>query len=217
MRIYKIAQNKIQFKDLNVGDQFYHSHYGISEKTGENTYNTNDGSPKNIRNIEDQVSIIRSPEEQTEKQTMGIGSNAEYPSAALSNFSPHSFSIDGVSCASMEGFLQSLKFDDPERQRQICALVGGKAKGKGRKRKWFLDQTLYWLGKPMDRHGSEYQSLLDRAFNAMFESSEPFRNALKASGKATLTHSIGKDDAKATILTINEFIKRLVKLRSRLT
>lgn len=41
---------------------------------------------------------------------MDIGSGTGYPSAALSNFAPHSFVIDGVECASMEGFLQSLKF-----------------------------------------------------------------------------------------------------------
>ena len=28
---------------------------------------------------------------------------------ALSNFAPHAFTVDGVQCASMEGFLQSLK------------------------------------------------------------------------------------------------------------
>ena len=48
---------------------------------------------------------------------MDIGSGTGYPSAALSNFAPHSFVIDGVECASMEGFLQSLKFQDPEMQK----------------------------------------------------------------------------------------------------
>ena len=32
--------------------------------------------------------------------------------------------IDGVECASMEGFLQSLKFSDPEMQKRVCTLVG---------------------------------------------------------------------------------------------
>jgi predicted NAD-dependent protein-ADP-ribosyltransferase YbiA (DUF1768 family) len=38
---------------------------------------------------------------------MDIGSGAGYPASALSNFSPHPFEIDGITCNSMEGFLQS--------------------------------------------------------------------------------------------------------------
>ncbi|MBO5435963.1 hypothetical protein J6A31_09230 [bacterium] len=34
---------------------------------------------------------------------MDIGNGTGYPSAALSNFAPHGFIIDGVECASMEG------------------------------------------------------------------------------------------------------------------
>ena len=45
---------------------------------------------------------------------MDIGSGSGYPSANLSNFSPHPFVIDGVECNSMEGFLQSLKYENVE-------------------------------------------------------------------------------------------------------
>ena len=37
---------------------------------------------------------------------MEIGSKGKYPSNALSNFAPHPFVMDGVECASMEGFLK---------------------------------------------------------------------------------------------------------------
>ena len=59
---------------------------------------------------------------------MDIGSGNGYPSAALSNFAPHPFVIDGVECASMEGFLQSLKFSNPDMQKEVCKLIGIKAK-----------------------------------------------------------------------------------------
>ena len=68
--------------------------------------------------------------------TMDIGSGSGYPSSNLSNFSPHGFVVDGVECASMEGFLQSLKFQDPEMQKHVCTLVGKAAKFKGKKKKW---------------------------------------------------------------------------------
>ena len=50
---------------------------------------------------------------------MDIGSGSGYPAANLSNFHPHQFTIDGVECASMEGFLQSLKFKDPNMQIEM--------------------------------------------------------------------------------------------------
>lgn len=50
---------------------------------------------------------------------MDIGSGNGYPSSALSNFAPHPFILDGVEIASMEGFLQSLKFKNEEMQKYI--------------------------------------------------------------------------------------------------
>jgi hypothetical protein len=145
---------------------------------------------------------------------MDIGSGSGYPASSLSNFSPHPFTIDEVECSSMEGFLQSLKFKNPEMQKHVCTLVGKKAKFKGKKKKWFRDQTLYWQGEALDRSGDEYQALLDRAFEAMYEQSDSFRRALKATQKATLTHSIGKKDESKTILTVREFCGRLTRLRN---
>lgn len=52
--------------------------------------------------------------EEKEWEALDIGSGKDYPSNALSNFAPHPFVIDGVECNSMEGFLQSLKFKEPE-------------------------------------------------------------------------------------------------------
>ena len=78
---------------------------------------------------------------------MDIGSGNGYPSASLSNFAPHPFEIDGIKCNSMEGFLQSLKFESVEMQRFVCTLVGKAAKFKGKKKKWYQKQELYWNGK----------------------------------------------------------------------
>lgn len=55
---------------------------------------------------------------------MDIGSGSGFPSATLSNFAPHPFVIDGVERNSMEGFLQSLKFSNPDMQKEVCKLVG---------------------------------------------------------------------------------------------
>lgn len=146
---------------------------------------------------------------------MDIGSGSGYPSSNLSNFSPHGFVIDGVECASMEGFLQSLKFQDPEMQKHVCTLVGKAAKFKGKKKKWWKTQTLYWQGEAIPRNSERYQKLLDKAFNALAENSS-FRRALLATQNATLTHNIGKKKTSETVLTKNEFTSRLTAIRTRL-
>lgn len=145
---------------------------------------------------------------------MDIGSGSGYPSASLSNFAPHPFVIDGVQCASMEGFLQSLKFESVDMQEYVCTLVGKAAKKKGRKKNWQQSQTLYWRGVPMKRDSEDYQKLLDRAYEALNENTG-FRKALEATGNATLTHSIGKNKISETVLTTREFCSRLTKLREK--
>ena len=146
---------------------------------------------------------------------MDIGSGTGWPSAALSNFTPHPFVIDGVECASMEGFLQSLKFKEPDMQIEVCKLVGKAAKFKGKKKKWWRTQTLYWQGQEFKRDSQEYQDLLDRAFDALAQNTG-FQKALLATGKATLTHSIGKSKETETVLTKQEFCSRLTKIRDNL-
>ncbi len=97
------------------------------------------------------------------------GPNKLFPGGNLSNFSPHAFTIDGIRCASMEGFLQSLKFEDTIDQLEVCELVGVKAKrfGTTRNKAWREVQTLWWRGSSFKRHSPEYQELLDRAFDAL--------------------------------------------------
>ena len=146
---------------------------------------------------------------------MDIGSGSGFPSAALSNFAPHPFIFDGVECNSMEGLLQSFKFSNPEMQKEVCKLVGKQAKFKGKKKKWFKTQTLYWQDVEFKRDSDEYQELLDRAFDAL-ATNEGFRRALLATGDSVLTHSIGKTKMNETVLTRTEFCSRLTKIRERL-
>lgn len=146
---------------------------------------------------------------------MNIGSGNTYPANALSNFAPHPFVFDGVSCASMEGFLQSLKFKNPDMQVHICTLVGYAAKKAGRKKNWQQTQELWWRGMCHSRDGREYQLLLDRAFAAL-GGNEGFQRALLASHHAVLRHSIGKRKTRETVLTQSEFCQRLTRLRTDL-
>ena len=144
---------------------------------------------------------------------MDIGSGNTYPSNSLSNFAPHPFEIDGVQCNSMEGFLQSLKFESKEMQEYVCTLVGYAAKKKGRNKNWKQSQTLYWRGEAIKRDSQEYQDLLDRAYAELYKNTK-FKAALEASSNSVLTHSMGKSKESETVLTTREFCSRLTKLRN---
>ncbi len=147
---------------------------------------------------------------------MDIHSKSKYPSNKLSNFAGHRFVLDGIQINSMEGFLQSLKFSNPDMQEEVCKLVGFAAKQKGGKKNWRQRQILYWRGIKVERGGEIYQNLLDRAYGAMAVQSDSFRRALLASGDGQLTHSIGGRKKSETVLTTTEFCSRLMKIRIQL-
>lgn len=142
-----------------------------------------------------------------------IKAKAPWPAGALSNFARHAFTFDGVACASMEGFLQSLKIADAREQERVCGLEGPVAQSVGRKYDWRADGLLWWRGVSYDRLSDAYQTLLDRAYQTLFDQSKMFRDALAATAGVQITHSFGKDDPCETILTVEEFISRLERLR----
>ena len=146
---------------------------------------------------------------------MNIGSGNAYPASALSNFAPHPFTFRGIPVASMEGFLQGVKFKNPSMQKYVFTLVGRMAKFKGKEKNWQRD-GVYFQGQLIDRFGPEYQSLLDEAYNAMFTQNESARRALLHSGNAVLEHTMGKSKESDTILTRSEFCGRLMRIRARL-
>lgn len=147
---------------------------------------------------------------------MDISSGAGYPASSLSNFAPHEFIIDGIKCASMEGFLQSLKFQNPDMQKYVCSLVGKAAKFKGKNKKWQKTQILYWQDETTKRDSERYQKLLDDAYNELAKN-KSFKKALLATGNATLTHSMGRTKISETVLTKQEFVSRLTRIRTTLT
>lgn len=148
--------------------------------------------------------------------SLDIKAKAPFPAGWLSNFAAYPFVMDGVACASMEGFLQSLKAEDREEQRRIRGHVGAEAQDAGRRRDWTASGLLWWQGVAIDRLSGEYQALLDRAYEALFEQSPKLRRALAATGAAELVHRAGKSDPCETILTEAEFCARLMALRQRL-
>ena len=145
--------------------------------------------------------------------TLDIRSNGLYPSNVLSNLCSNGFRLDGMVCGSMEGFLQSLKRKELDKQRQICNMKGGNAR-KMSVTSWQTDQIVWWKGQAIDRQSEEYQRLIRRAYQAMFEQSERFRAALMQTRGITLVHTSGEPSSYKTILTPSEFCGILMDLRN---
>lgn len=142
-----------------------------------------------------------------------IWSKSPYPSNVLSNLHDNPFEFDGVKCGSMEGFLQSLKYKDAVRQKDVCAMAGKDAKNMTNA-DWQVNQIVWWQGQEINRQSKAFQELVMRAYQAMMAQNETFRMALLSTKGKTLYHSKGNNNPYKTILTRDEFCKTLMELRS---
>lgn len=141
-----------------------------------------------------------------------IWSKNGYPANVLSNLCNNRFYFDGIECGSMEGFLQSLKYKDIEKQRQVCGMNGRDAK-KVTHTDWQIDQIVWWRGKTIDRQGDEFLALVRNAYLAMFKQNESFRTALMSTKGKALYHYRGEKNPFKTILTENELCTILMEIR----
>lgn len=146
--------------------------------------------------------------------SLDIRSNGLYPANVLSNLAHNEFEIDGVKCASIEGFLQSLKIEDEDKQKEVCSMYGGTAKKTGQKfDAWKINNTLYWKGRKIDRTSSEFYDLVLAAYKACYEQNSVFKTALDSTKGKKLTHNSGREEPSETVLTKEEFISFLNNLR----
>lgn len=145
-------------------------------------------------------------------KTANICPQGRHPEDILSNLCHNDFCFDDVQCGSMEGFLQSLKYQDVELQRKIC-LMGGMEAQEYSTSDWQKDQIVWWKGTAIDRQSEEYGQLVRRAYQAMFEQNEQFRTALMSTRGQKLFHSRGESNPFKTVLTENELCRILTDLR----
>ncbi len=147
-------------------------------------------------------------------KAIDIWSKSPYPANVLSNLYPNAFLMDGVTCASMEGFLQSLKYASIDTQKAICQLSGKEAKNMTNNL-WQETQQVYWQGTTINRQSDAFQQLIQRAYQALYEQNEVFRNALLATRDKKLYHSNGEPNPYKTILTEQELCSVLMNLRDK--
>lgn len=138
-------------------------------------------------------------------------------SSELSNMADREFEWFGMKFASIESALQSMKYDRRCKRAIVADLPGMEAKkyakpdwsGRGR-------GTLYLpTGKTVHRESAEYQKVLADLYETAFLQCPRFMMALALSGSMRLEHSIGRTDIWETILTADEFITQLERLRKK--
>lgn len=145
-------------------------------------------------------------------KAVDIWSKSPYPADVLSNLHGNGFRFDGMVCGSMEGFLQSLKCKDCDKQRQICRMKGRNAKNMSSS-DWQTDRIVWWRGKAIDRQSEEFIELVGRTCRAMFEQNKSFRAALMSTRGMTLYHTKGEHNPFKTIPTEKEFCSILTDIR----
>jgi hypothetical protein len=139
----------------------------------------------------------------------------------LSNFvsinNKSGMNFDGVEIRGIEGFLQSLKFQDESTQRRICGLIGAKAQQSGQEgNSWKSSQILWWKGKSMKREESEYSSLISRFYDQVYLNNKSNKINLMMSADLDMIHPEGHKPKHDTILTEHEFIGNLKRVRKKL-
>ena len=138
----------------------------------------------------------------------GDGGN---PQALVSNLAHTPFTIDGISYESVEGFWQGLYFPDDENRLRISRLWGTEAKKAG----WDAPPSdiIEYDGKEIRVGTFSHWRLMMRACQAKFETNEPARKALLATGNRPLVHKTRKDSQTIPGVVMAEI---WMKIRGRL-
>lgn len=131
-------------------------------------------------------------------------SKSDSEASRLSTFKEYPFTLDGVSCRTMESFLQSLREQDVDKQVEICSLVARDARENFATPEWVSPEPLYWQGEKIDRESHEYNKLIARAYDAMFNNKK-FNLLLKSLDKdAIIINSYAQKNELKTLLTEDE-------------
>lgn len=131
----------------------------------------------------------------------------------LRTFADRNFLFDDVECNSIESVLEAFKFMNPATQEYVCALSARDAYYEGQREeasRWKETGILYWNGISYDRGGEEYQNLLNRLFQAIFEQDAQFRLDVAFLKNANIRSKVGGSNPNNTVLTKTEYLSRLL-------
>ncbi len=128
---------------------------------------------------------------------------------AIGNLAHTPFVLRGLPCASIEGFWQSLKFEDELDRRRIRGLFGKAAKTAAFDRP--TPERFDYDGKSYVTSSPEHRALMLEACRAKFAQNEEARTALLSTGDRPLTHRVRRDSASIPGVVLADFWMRIRK------
>jgi predicted NAD-dependent protein-ADP-ribosyltransferase YbiA (DUF1768 family) len=146
------------------------------------------------------------------EKTLNVGSKSkDWREYCLSNFPPFPFVLDGKIYASVEGFVQGIKypFDHPNRELAFVSF-SSTAKHWGDA----AEREFVWYGGEIISYGTaEHHRLIGRAIRAKFKQNTGAMLALSATKGFTLIHDTGTPDSPSTSLPREIFCDILTRIR----
>jgi predicted NAD-dependent protein-ADP-ribosyltransferase YbiA (DUF1768 family) len=107
----------------------------------------------------------------------------------LSNFAHTPFTLYGIRFESVEGFYQSMLFDEDQVRAVIAGTFGNEAKSWGKKSpKREGDAVRTWDGRVVEFKGEEFHEEIEKAIREKTQQNPSVAAALIATGDLPLTH-----------------------------
>ncbi|KOF55019.1 MULTISPECIES: hypothetical protein [unclassified Achromobacter] len=133
---------------------------------------------------------------------------------ALSNFGLSPFIFNGMLFASVEGFIQGIKFPENDPRRlQAFNLSGWEAKHLGEQ----ADRGgAYWNGQCLPYGSMQHHRLIEAAIRARIRQSAGLQRALLSTSGLVLIHDTGRKEAATTSLPAGVFCRILTGIRDEL-
>lgn len=153
---------------------------------------------------------------------LNIGSRSDDRRARrLSNFSADAFMLDGKRMASVEGFIQGIKYPEGHPNRTAAfGAVGFEAKRFGKKfelthalGRLGYGKLVWWKGRTIPYGSPEHHKLIELAIRAKFDQNQDAMGVLLATEGMELTHDLGRPESPVTSLPSKIFCEILTRIR----
>ena len=148
--------------------------------------------------------------------TINIAANSDdWRGVALSNFCLSPFVLDGVLIASVEGFIQGIKFPPSDPVRALAFTAYGfaakelSARAKG--------QSIWWGDETHDYASWGHLALIERAIRARIAQNSGLQAALLSTVTATIVHKTGVPESSKTSLKTADFCRIMTSIRHDLS
>lgn len=140
--------------------------------------------------------------------------SSDWRGVALSNFCLSPFVFDGVLLASVEGFIQGIKFRPGHALREEAFVSSG---FDAKKFDSFADRSgAFWQGRRFDYGSAQHHKLIERAIRARIAQNVGLQAVLITTGHVVLVHETGAPEPPTTSLPATVFCAILTAIREYL-